>query len=155
MTAPSIPPARSDATRALALLALAFVVGSAAGVAGDRAYIHARSVQPAPATNPRREGAGSPDPVFVPPPIAALNLSSDQERRVREIAMRWRPKAAAAVAPIRAAVASMENDMFAEMVCVLSDAQRKQYVDELRGFHADSAVIATRLRLAETHSCPR
>jgi hypothetical protein len=147
--------ARSDATRALALLVLAFVVGSAAGVAGDRAYIRGRSAQAAPETKARREGTGSPDPVFVPPPIAALNLSSDQERRIREIAMRWRPKAAAAVAPIRSVVASMENDMFAEMVCVLSDGQRKQYVDELHGFHADSTVIATRLRLAETHTCPR
>jgi hypothetical protein len=155
MTAPSVQPVRSDAVRALALLVLAFVVGSAAGVAGDRAYIRGHSAQATPATNALREGAGSPDPVFVPPPIAALNLSSDQERRVREIAMRWRPKAAAAVAPIRAAVASMENDMFAEMVCVLTDAQRRQYVDELHSFHADSAVIATRLRLAETHACPR
>jgi len=74
-------------------------------------------------------------------------------QRIREIAKRWRPKAAQAVAPIRAAIASMENDMFAEMVCVLSDTQRKRYVEELQGFHADSATIATRLRLVETGAC--
>lgn len=153
MTEPSANRTRSDAARALALLLLAFAAGSAAGVAADRAYIHLRS---ASATSVRgtRAAAASADPVFLPPPIAALGLSSDQERRVREVARRWRPKAAAAVAPIRAAVASMENDMFAEMMCVLSDAQRKQYVEELHGFHADSTVIATRLRLVETNSCP-
>ena len=153
MTDPSTSTQRSDAARALALLVLAFVVGSAAGVAGDRAYIRLHA-PPSTSAPDRREVGGSPDPILVPPPIAALHLSSDQEQRVRAIAQHWRPMAAQAVAPIRAAVASMENDMFAEMACVLSDAQRKQYVDELHSFHIDSAVIATRLRLVETHTCP-
>ena len=147
------PALRSDAARALAVLALVFIAGLAAGVAGDRVFAAKHASPPAPSTVSQGERATS-DPELLPQPIAALNLSADQEQRVRAIAQRWRPKAAQAVAPIRVAVASMENDMFAEMMCVLNDAQRKQYIDELHGFHADSTVIATRMRLVTTNACP-
>ena len=140
---------RSDRLRALSLLLVAFIVGGAAGVAGDRAWAGARA---------RSEQSRLPSPgreaEFVPQPIEALGLSSDQKRQVRAISARWRPKAAQVVAPLRTAVADLENDMFAEMMCVMTADQRAKYLDELRGFHADSSVIAKRFHLVDASQCP-
>lgn len=140
---------RSDRVRALSLLLVAFIIGGAAGVAGDHAWAsaHARSDQ-------LRLPSPGHEAEFIPQPIEALGLSSDQEREVRAISARWRPKAAQVVAPLRTAVADLENDMFAEMMCVMTPGQRAQYLDELRGFHADSVVIAKRFHLVDAKQCP-
>jgi hypothetical protein len=141
--------ARFDRIRALSLLLIAFVAGGAAGVAGDRAWANARV---------RSEQSRLPTPgheaEFIPQPIEALGLSSNQEQQVRAISSRWRPKAAQVVAPLRTAVADLENGMFAEMMCVMTPNQRAKYLEELRGFHADPVVIAMRFRLVDAKQCP-
>jgi len=140
----------SDRLRALSLLLVAFIVGGAAGVAGDRAWVDARARS---AEQSRRLPVPGHEAEFIPQPIEALGLSSEQEKQVRAISARWRPKAAQVVAPLRTAVADLENDMFAEMMCVMTPAQRAKYLDELRGFHADSTVIAKRFGLVEAKRC--
>ena len=140
---------RSDRARALSLLVVAFIVGGAAGVAGDRAWASARAH-----SEPPRLPTPGHEAEFIPQPIEALGLSTDQERQVRAISGRWRPKAAQVVAPLRTAVADLENDMFAEMMCVMTPGQRAKYLEELRGFHADSSVIAKRFHLVNAKQCP-
>jgi hypothetical protein len=126
------------------------------------------SAHTAPATLPRTDTMGIPRQLalilhsaraptiaeFIPQPIEALGLSSDQEQQVRAISSRWRPKAAQAVVPLRTAVADLENGVFAEMMCVMTPDQRAKCLEELRGFHAHSVLIARRFRFVDAKQCP-
>ena len=146
----------SDRFRALTLLLVAFICGGAVGVAADRAFWHPRDNRPVGWE--RREHnvrpAGEVEAEQIPTPLERLDLTSEEQQRLHAIARRWRPKAAEAVARIRPIVSDLENDMFAEMLCVISKDKQDRYSRELHDAGADSALIAKRFRLVRTNRCP-
>lgn len=90
----------------------------------------------------------------IPTPLERLDLTPDEERQLHAIARRWRPQAAEAIARIRPIVSDLENDMFAQMLCVLSRDQQDRYLRELHVGRADSVMIAKRFRLVRSNQCP-
>ena len=146
----------SDRFRALALLLVAFICGGAVGVAADRAFWQPRGNTPV--ASERRERnvrpAGAVEAEQIPTPLERLDLTPDETQRLHAIARRWRPQAAEAIARIRPIVSDLENDMFAEMLCVISRDKQDRYLRELRAAEADSALIAKRFRLVRTNKCP-
>jgi len=146
----------SDRFRALALLLVAFICGGAAGVAVDRAFWHPSSS--VPVGRERRERnvrpGGEVEAEQIPTPLERLDLTPEEEQRLHAIARRWRPQAAEAIARIRPIVSNLENDMFAEMLCVISKDKQDRYLRELHDGGADSATIAKRFRLVRTNQCP-
>ncbi len=147
---------RSLPGRTLTLLVLlaAFAAGSAAGAVSDRFYLLRYQRRAELEGHREQEGSGGDR---IPTSLYALGLEPGQERRLHEIAERWRPKAAAEITEMRAAVAELENGMFAEMLCALTADQQRRYVARIRegGENARNPhVIERRLRLVESHQCP-
>jgi hypothetical protein len=147
----------SDRLRAVALLLVAFVCGGAVGVAADRAFSLRRA--DVMVGSERRESrvrpSGGVEAEQIPTPLERLDLTPEEQRRLHAIARRWRPQAAEAIAKIRPIVSDLENDMFAEMLCVLSRDKQDRYLRGLRDGGADSAMIAKRFRLVRTNQCPQ
>src|SRR5262245_11326107 len=107
--------------RALALLTLSFVVGGFAGAAIDRTWVRPKAEPTrAEARLASRDRSGEIESDRIPFPLEMLQLTPEEERRLHEIARRWRPQAAKAVEGIRANISELENNMFAEMLCALS-----------------------------------
>lgn len=146
----------SDRLRALALLLVAFVCGGAVGVAADRAFWLKRAEVSVGSERHqfRVRPAGGVEAEQIPTPLEQLDLTPEEERRLHAIARRWRPQAAEAIARIRPIVSDLENDMFAQMLCVLSKDQQDRYLRELRDGRADSVMIAKRFRLVRSNQCP-
>ena len=144
----------STKARALALLSLAFVVGGVAGVAVDRLWL--RPPLEERGFRGRREPGGRTEAVEadrIPLPLEVLQLSPDEERRLHGIARRWRPRAAEAVNQMRTTVSDLENDMFAEMLCVISSEKQNRYLAQLQENGATAAMIDKRFRLVRTNQC--
>ncbi|HXT14230.1 MAG TPA: hypothetical protein VN706_01285 [Gemmatimonadaceae bacterium] len=136
----------SSNLRAIVILVLVFIAGGAAGVALERAR-----------TTPRRESRvkeGVVEDERIPTPLTALGLSDDETRELHAIARRWRPKASQLVRGLAASVGSLENDMFAEMLCVLSPDQRERYLSQLQQNTADTTLINRRFQLVRANQCP-
>lgn len=148
---------RNDRLRALGLLLVAFVAGGAAGVAVDRVWWRPNVGLGVRLQESRRERnmrtADGPEIEQIPTPLERLGLTQEETRRLHAIARRWRPQAAEAVARIRPIVSDLENDMFAEMLCVISKEKQDAYYRELDG-RADSVLIAKRFRLVRANKCP-
>ena len=140
--------------RAVGLLLLAFVVGGVAGAAVDRAWLRPPLEERRPPG--RREPGGRTEAVEadrIPTPLEALQLSPDEERRLHEIARRWRPRAAEAVNQMRTTVSDLENDMFAEMLCVISREKQERYLAQLQENGAPPSMIDKRFRLVRANQC--
>lgn len=146
----------SDRLRALALLLVAFVCGGAVGIAADRAFWRPRGDVPSGVERHERgvRPQGGVEAEQIPTPLERLDLTADEQQRLHAIARRWRPKAAEVVLKIRPIVSDLENDMFAEMLCVISKDKQNRYYRELRDNGADSAMIAKRFRLVRSNQCP-
>ena len=149
-------------TRGLALLLVAFVAGGLAGGAADRAYITRADAQRTAQEDSvrtaragwRREG-GRVEEDYIPDPLRALELTPDQETRLRAIAHRWRPQAGSMMEEVRSRVSNLENDMFAEMLCIVTPSQRDKYLKALHDNRMDEAVIAKRFELVRTNGCAK
>jgi hypothetical protein len=147
----------SNRLTAFGLLLVAFLAGGAAGAAGYRAYVQAKPATPTVAVRPagRREGERreTVEADRIPFPIEQLRPTQFEQERLREIARRWRPQAARAVETIRATVSDLENDMFAEMLCVLSKDKQDRYLAGLRENGGDNVLIEKRFRLVRSNQC--
>lgn len=144
----------SNRLRGLALLVLVFGVGGVAGVAADRAWLrtHATPIVEDRRAG-RRPGNDQIDSDRIPIPLEALALSPDEERRLHEIARRWRPQAARTIEGIRANVAELENNMFAEMLCVLPKEKQDRYLAQLQEGGGDRLLIDKRFALVRSNRC--
>jgi len=147
---------QTDRLRALALLLVAFIVGGAVGIAANRAFWRPREVLRVAEAHRERNmrTGGGPEVEQIPTPLEQLDLTPAEQQQLHAIARQWRPQAAQAIAQLRPVVSELENNMFAEMLCVISRDQQARYLDELRAQRADSAMIAKRFRLVNTHQCP-
>jgi hypothetical protein len=147
----------SNGFRAAAVLLVTFVAGAAAGAAGYRGYAQSHLDPPTQARRVEGRRAGEPQATVeadrIPLPIEALGPSREEEERLREIARRWRPQAARAVENIRVAVSDLENDMFAEMLCVISKDKQDRYLASLQENGADNIMIEKRFRLVRSDQC--
>ena len=143
----------SSRLRALALLALSFGVGGVAGVAIDRTWL--RPAAEPPRAEARRQGTdrSEVDADQIPFPLEALKLNADEERRLHEIARRWRPQAAQAMEGMRSNISELENNMFAEMLCALSKEKQDRYLAQLQENGADAQMIEKRFRLVRSNQC--
>ena len=147
----------SNQLRALALLVVTFAAGAASGAAVYRRYVHSKPT--APVERPRPEGRrpeGSRETVEadrIPFPIEALGPTRAEQERLREIARRWRPQAARAVEQIRATVSDLENDMFAEMLCVISKDKQDKYLASLQENGSNNVIIEKRFRIVRSGQC--
>lgn len=140
--------------RGLALLLVTFVVGGVAGMAADRTWLRTHPearVEAGPAGYRRAGEAIEPD--RIPLPLETLQLTPTEEARLHEIARRWRPQAARAMEGIRANVSDLENNMFAEMLCVLSKEQQERYLAQLQENGADNVIIDKRFSLVRSNQC--
>jgi len=89
----------------------------------------------------------------IPFPLEALQPSPEEERRLHEIARRWRPRAAEAVNQMRTTVSDLENGMFAEMLCVISREKQERYLAQLQENGASPSMIDKRFRLVRANQC--
>ena len=82
--------------RALSLLLAAFIVGGLAGAAIDRAWLTRVARNSSPADSARRQaerrGSGTVENDRIPTPLEALGLTNAERERLRDIALRWRPR---------------------------------------------------------------
>jgi hypothetical protein len=139
--------------RGLALLAVTFVAGGTGGVALDRTWL--RPAAPARSegrTEPRR-AAQEPESDRIPFPLEQLRLSSEEEAKLHAIARRWRPQAAQAMEGIRANISELENNMFAEMLCVISKEKQNRYLAQLEENGANRILIDKRFALVRSNQC--
>jgi hypothetical protein len=140
--------------RGLALLVLTFVVGGVGGVALDRTWLAPRAAPKVEVHPPEsRAGSETVESDRIPYPLEVLQLSADEERRLHEIARRWRPQAARAMEGIRANVSDLENNMFAEMLCVLSKEKQERYLAQLEENGMNKVLIDKRFSLVRSNQC--
>jgi hypothetical protein len=144
----------SSRLRGLALLLTTFIVGGATGVAADRAWTRARSAEkiqiPRAVYRPTGENVESDR---IPLPLERLELTETEVAKLHEIARRWRPQAARAMEEIRTNVSELENNMFAEMLCVLTKEQQERYLAQLQENGGDNVLIDKRFSLVRSNRC--
>lgn len=144
----------SSGLRALALLAVTFVAGGVGGVAVDRVWLRTRGEPRVEVRAPdRRSGTEPVESDRIPFPLEALQLTDAEQAELHEIARRWRPQAARAMEGIRANISDLENNMFAEMLCVLSKEQQDRYLAQLQENSADRIMIDKRFSLVRSNQC--
>jgi hypothetical protein len=137
--------------RAATLLVVILGVGVLIGVAGDRRFsTRARE----PDRRQARIAADSANVDRIPVPLEQLGLADSETVKLRVIARRWRSQTLGALGDFRKQVNDIENNMFAEMLCVLPQDKRDRYVAQLRTQHYDEQVIAKRTGLIRSGSCP-
>jgi len=144
----------SSSLRGLALLLVTFAVGGVTGIAADRAWVRTTTkgkVEVSP-TGVRRTGE-TVESDRIPLPLERLELTSTEEAKLHEIARRWRPQAARAMEGIRANVSDLENNMFAEMLCVLTKEQQDRYLAQLQESGGDNVLIDKRFSLVRSNQC--
>ena len=156
MTTPSMLNG-SSRLRAIAVLVVTFSVGGLSGVTIDRAWFRP-AVEPRsePRTEPRRAERRVPEPIDadqIPLPLERLQPTADEERQLHEIARRWRPQAALAIENIRANISDLENNMFAEMLCVLSKDKQERYLAQLEEGGDNRVLIDRRFALVRSNQC--
>ena len=150
--------------KSLALLVVTFAAGSAGGVAVDRTWLRPENG----ANEPRAEvgpagfrgSAGEParpngevEAGRIPYPLEVLKLSPEEQTKLHAIARRWRPQATRAIEGIRANISELENNMFAEMLCVISKEKQDQYLAQLQENGADRILIDKRFALVRSNRC--
>jgi hypothetical protein len=144
----------SNRLRGLALLLVTFAAGGVGGVAADRAWLRTRGEARVEVRPPgRRTGAEPVESDRIPYPLEVLQLSPQEEARLHEIARRWRPQAARAMESIRANISDLENNMFAEMLCVISKDKQERYLAQLQENGADRVLIDKRFALVRSDRC--
>jgi len=150
----------SSRLRALAVLIVTFSVGGLSGVTIDRAWFRPvaepRPEARAERTEPRRAERRTPEPIDadqIPLPLERLQPTPEEERRLHEIARRWRPQAALAIENIRASISDLENNMFAEMLCVLSKDKQDRYLAQLEEGGDNRVLIDKRFALVRSNQC--
>ena len=146
----------SPRVRGLALLVVTFVAGGVGGVAVDRTWLRPQSVERTARTEPgtRARPAGSEiESDRIPYPLEVLQLSPEEEAKLHAIARRWRPQAAQAMENIRANVSDLENNMFAEMLCVISREKQERYLAQLQENGANRILIDKRFALVRSNRC--
>ena len=85
----------------------------------------------------------------------SLGLTPDEETRLHAIARQWRPRAGQELAEVRARVADLENGMFADMLCVLTPAQRDQYMSWMQNAKMPADIVDKRFAVVRANTCPR
>lgn len=144
----------SSRLRGLALLVVTFVAGGVGGAAIDRRWLAPRAAPKVEVHPPGwRAGSETVESDRIPYPLEVLQLSADEERRLHEIARRWRPQAARAMEGIRANVSELENNMFAEMLCVLSKDKQNRYLAQLEESGMNKVIIDKRFSLVRSNQC--
>lgn len=144
----------SSRLRAFGLLAVTFLAGGVAGAALYRLYSPPGFRNEPPRREGRRDGGATAiEADRIPFPIEALGPTREEEERLHDIARRWRPRAAQAVENIRASVADLENDMFAEMLCVISKDKQDRYLATLQENGGARVLIEKRFRLVRSNQC--
>lgn len=152
----------SNKAAAFGLLALVFVAGGLAGAAIDRAAVRrqaertaqTRAETPHP-PNPAERRRGDIQPDQIPFVFESFNLTSEEKERLHAIARRWRPRAAEALSQVAANVSDLENDMFAEMLCVLSKDKQDMFLARLQEGGQNTVIIDKRFRLVRSGQCER
>ena len=120
--------------RVAIVLVAVFAAGAAGGAAADHLMRRPPVVQPTD-TGGRRAGRRTGDresPDIIPFPLVALGLTDSQTTELHAIARQWRPRAGEELKTFSARVTELENGMFADMLCILTPAQRSAYEAELR-----------------------
>jgi hypothetical protein len=139
--------------KSLALLVAMFVAGGAGGVAIDRIWLRPTSAVRVESPPERRRPAGEIESDRIPYPLEMLQLSSEEQVKLHAIARRWRPQAAQAMEGIRANIADLENNMFAEMLCVISREKQERYLAQLQENGGDRILIDKRFALVRSNRC--
>jgi hypothetical protein len=144
----------SNRLRALALLVVTFAAGGVGGVAADRVWTRTHDEKRVEARPPGWRGSTEGvESDRIPYPLELLQPSPQEEARLHEIARRWRPQAAQAMEGIRANISELENNMFAEMLCVISRDKQERYLAQLQENGANRVLIAKRFALVRSNRC--
>jgi hypothetical protein len=146
----------STRLRGLALLVVTFVAGGVGGVAVDRTWLRPQNAERTERTEPRaraRPAGTEIESDRIPYPLEVLQLSPEEEAKLHAIARRWRPQAAQAMESIRANVSELENNMFAEMLCVISKEKQERYLAQLQENGANRILIDKRFALVRSNRC--
>ena len=152
-----MPDSRTPGTawRGFAVLIVVFLAGAlAGGVGGRMALRHEFEGRASTSANERRRGAPAVDIDQIPTPLLQLSLTQEQEARLHDIARRWRPRAGNELTAMRQRVGELENGMFADMLCVITPAQRDRYLSMLRDSHMPQEVIDKRFAVVRANGCP-
>ena len=138
--------------RGLALLVVTFLAGGLAGAAVSRLIPH------------QTEGGGpergltrhkEPNRDGIPERLRQLNLTRDQEARIRAVSARWQPHADSILAVMLPRVREIEHGMFQEMMCVLTPAQDSAYMAWRGRLGLNEAEGREQLSRVTAGTCPR
>jgi hypothetical protein len=137
-----------------------FVAGGLAGAAIDRFYVvrhgddgwvlDTRRVAERRRFEGKREGQGE---VEIPSALARLDLSPDQQARIRTIVTRLRPITDSLWREVRPRAQAVENRLFQESLCVLTPQQLARWKTYM-AVDFPPEITAERLRLVTTGTCP-
>lgn len=144
---------RSGRLRAFVVLSVVFLAGALAGAVIGRAALRGERKGWVAVNEPRRTGKG-PDVDQIPTPLLGLGLTADQESQLHAIARQWRPLAAREVESVRVHSGELENGMFADMLCVLTQTQRDRYLTLLQNAKMPSGTIDKRFAVVRANKCP-
>lgn len=142
---------RPGRTRGVVVLAAVFVAGALAGAVIDRTVSRREHREP---SKQERHSNGGPEVDQIPTPLVNLGLTPDEQTRLHAIARQWRPRAARELEEVRAHTADLENGMFADMLCVLTPAQRDRYMDWLHNAQMPPDVVDKRFAVVRANKCP-
>jgi hypothetical protein len=147
--------------RGLLLLVAMFVAGALAGAAIDRVYIVRQNRagwvgevgRVAERRRAENNGASRAE-VEIPSALERLDLTPDQQVRIRAIVTRLRPVTDSLWREVRPRAQAVENRLFQESLCVLTPEQLERWKTYMAaGFPPE--ITAERLRLVATGRCPR
>jgi hypothetical protein len=133
--------------RALLILVAVFIAGGVVGAAIMRSFADG------PRPEIRRDTRGTIEPDRIPLPLEQLGLTEEETNRLHAIARRWRPRANGAVDNMRHAVGDLENGMFAEMLCALTQEQRDRYLAQVSANRFSDDIINKRFALVRANRC--
>lgn len=153
------PMPHSSRGRVAAVLGLTFVAGTFAGVAGTRAFDARDTREPEPAAArvgaQREDSGGAPvEGAGIPRQIVQLGLSADERERIRAVVARRQPTADSIMESVTPRVRKLELTMRQEMMCVLTPAQRSQWMDWRRRQGLSLSEGEDWLALVSANTCP-
>jgi len=138
--------------RGLALLVVTFLAGGLAGAAVSR-LIPQQVESRGPDRGLMRQK--EPDRDGIPERLRQLNLTPDQEARIRAVSARWQPHADSILAVMLPRVREIEHGMFQEMMCVLTPAQDSAYMAWRTRLSLNEAEGKEQMSRVTAGTCPR
>ena len=140
------------------VLVIAFIAGGLAGAAADRVYVARQSAVAGEEQGPKlspaeRETRRRAEQEGIPWAVIDLDLTDSQKVAIRALASRRRPQADSLMALVVPRVRTLENEMFEDIICLLTPAQRERYERHMHQLQFPDSILQIRLSRVRAGSC--